>query len=251
MQVVRAVQRVEVQRTFALDESPIRLNRRQIGHHRVAVVAAQHIDVAGHVLQMTGVGHQTAEQVGGGQRVLRGFRHLHGVQVQMQGTGVLAAGRGGQRIVEDPLGLHDPRALCGFTGSGVPQRPCREVDQRVGGQRLHVDVVGVGLGQRRHRVGVGGVAGLQGVGVVRVVGGEAGLQRLDQAAFDRRGATLGGQAQFHPGAGQRGGQVDGVERLPGLVVVRVRSSRRHPSARSRGRDRVRARGRNSGSPLRG
>ena len=28
---------------------------------------------------------------------------------------------------------------------GVPQRPCGHVDQRVGGQRLHVDVVGVGL----------------------------------------------------------------------------------------------------------
>ena len=113
------------------------------------------------------------------------------------------AGRGGQRIVEDPLGLHHPRAGRRLAGSGVPQRPCRHVDQRVGGQRLHVDVVGIRLGQRRHRVGVGGAAGLQGVGVIRVVSGEAGLQRLDQSLFDRRRATRGRQAQFHPRAGQR------------------------------------------------
>ena len=37
-----------------------------------AVVAAQHVDVAGHVLQVAGVGHQSAQEVGRGQRVLRG-----------------------------------------------------------------------------------------------------------------------------------------------------------------------------------
>ncbi len=42
-------------------------------------------------------------------------RHLHGVQVQMQHAGVFAARRGGQRIVEDPLGLHHPRS-----GAGSP-----------------------------------------------------------------------------------------------------------------------------------
>ena len=220
VQVVRPVQRVEVQRPFAVDETPIHLYRSQIRHHRIAVIAAQHVDVAGHVLQVARVGHQIPQQVRGGQRVLRTGRHLHGVQVEVQDAGVCPAGGGGKRLVENPLGLHHPRAGRRLAGSGVPQRPCGQVDQRVGGQRLHVDVVGISLGQRRHRVGVGGAAGLQGVGVVRVVSGESGLQRLDQPLFDRRRPTSGRQAQFHPRAGQRGRQVDGVERLPCLVVVR-------------------------------
>ncbi len=169
---------------------------------------------------MACVGHQVAQQVRGGQRILRGRRHLHGVQIQMQDPGVFASGRRGQRVVEDPLGLHHPRPRRRLAGSGVPQRPCGDVDQRVGGQRLHVDVVGVRLGEGDHGVGVGGVPGVQRVGVVRVVGGEAGLQRLDQAVFDGRCATFGGQAEFHPRPRQRRGHVDGVERLPCLVVVR-------------------------------
>ena len=84
VQIVRAIQRVEVQRSLAVDETPINLYRRQIRHHRVAVVAAQHVDVAWHVQQMARVGHQIAQQVRGGQRILRAGRHLHGVQVEMQ-----------------------------------------------------------------------------------------------------------------------------------------------------------------------
>ena len=70
MQIVRAVERVEVQRPLPLDEPAISLHRNLIRHDRAAVVAAQHVDVAGHVLQVARVGHQAAQQIGGGQRVL-------------------------------------------------------------------------------------------------------------------------------------------------------------------------------------
>ena len=149
VQVVRAVQRVEVQRPFAFDEPSISLHRRQIRHHRVAVVTAQHVDMGGHVLQVAGIGHQAAQQVGRGQRVLRGGRHLHGVQIQVQDAGMLPSGGRGQRIVQDPLGLDHPRARRRFAGAGVPQRPRGDVEQCVGGQGLHVDVVGIRLGQLR------------------------------------------------------------------------------------------------------
>src|SRR6185295_578933 len=72
-----------------------------------------------------------------------------------------------------------------------------------------------------HGVGVGAVPGLQRLGVVRIVGGEAGLQRLDQTLYDSRRPTFGGQAEFHSRPCQRRGQVNGVERLPCLVVVRA------------------------------
>ena len=77
---------------------------------------------------------------------------------------------------------------CGFAGSGVPQRPCGDVDQCVGRQCLDVDVVGIGRGQRDHRVGVGRVTRLQASASVGIVGGEAGRQGVDQTAFDRRSA---------------------------------------------------------------
>jgi hypothetical protein len=52
-------------------------------------------------------------------------------------------------------------------------------------------------------------------------GGEAGLQGLDESPFQRRRPAVGGQSEFHSGPGQRRGQVDGVEGLPRLVVVRA------------------------------
>ena len=89
MQVVCAVERIEVQRALAFDEPAVGLHGSQVRHDRAAVVTAQHVDVAGHVLQVAGVGHQAAQQVGRGQRVFGVRRHLHGVQVEVQHAGML------------------------------------------------------------------------------------------------------------------------------------------------------------------
>ena len=137
----------------------------------------------------------------------------------MQHTGVLAAGGRAQGVIEDSFGLQHPRARRRRAGSGVPQRPCGDVDQRVCRQGRHVHVIRVGLGQRRHGVGVRRIPSQQRVGVVRICGWVAGLQRLDQAAFHRRRVAVRGHAEFCPGAGQRRRQVDGVEGVPRLVVV--------------------------------
>jgi hypothetical protein len=61
---------------------------------------------------------------------------------------------------------------------------------------------------------------MQGIGFVWVLAGKAGLQCVNEPVFDGRCASLGGQAEFHPRPCQRRRQVDGVERLPRLVVVR-------------------------------
>ena len=125
VQVVRPVQRVEVQRTRAVDEPPICLHRSVIGHDRAAVVTAQHVDVAGHVLQVAGVGHQAAQQVGRGQGVLGVRRHLHGVQVEVQHAGMAPARLGGERVVEDPLGLERRASPARARRSWCPTTPMR------------------------------------------------------------------------------------------------------------------------------
>ena len=147
----------------------------------------------------------------------------------MQHTGVPASGGRAQRVIEDPFGLQHPRARRRLAGSGVPERPCGHVDQRVCRQSRHVDVIRVGPGQRRHGVGIGRIPGQQRTGVVRIRGWVAGLQRLDQAAFHRGGAAVHPQREFCAGAGQRRRQVDGVEGLPRLVVVGTDRIRDAPS----------------------
>ena len=165
--------------------------------------------------------------------------------------GVFATGGRGQRVVEDPLGLHHPRPRRRLAGLDVPQRPRGDVDERVGGQRLHVDVVGVRLGESDHGVGVGGVPGLQRVGVVRIVGGEAGPQRLDQARVRRpmRDLRRPGRVPSAPAPATRPGRRGRTPPTP--CCSSVRSSRRRPTARSPDRGRAPARARSSGSPLRG
>ena len=60
MQVVGSVERIEVQRALTFDEPAVGLDGGQVGGHRAVVVAAQHVDVGRHVLQVTGVGHESA-----------------------------------------------------------------------------------------------------------------------------------------------------------------------------------------------
>ena len=139
---------------------------------------------------------------------------------------------GPQCVLENSFRFDDAGIGRGFAGPDVPQRPRGDVDQRVGRQRGHVDVVGVGPRQLTHRLGVANEPSLQRVGVVRVVGGKAGRQRLDQATFDRAGPATRGQLQLHPRPRQRRGEIHRVESLPRLVVVRADRVGDAPSRRS-------------------
>ena len=132
---------------------------------------------------------------------------------------MLPTGGRGQRAVQDRLRLHDAGAGGRCSGSGVPQRPRGDVQQRVGRQGLYVDVVRVGRAECDHGVGVARVTRTERFGVGRVGGGKAGRQGAGQTAFDRIRPAVGGQSEFHAGPCQRGREVDRVECLPGLVVV--------------------------------
>lgn len=96
VQIVRAVERIEVQRPRVFDELAVGGLGGQVGLHRAAVIAAEHVEVAGHVLQMPGVGHQSAQQICGRQGGLGVGRHLHGVDVDVQQSRMAAPGVGGQ-----------------------------------------------------------------------------------------------------------------------------------------------------------
>jgi hypothetical protein len=57
--------------------------------HRVAVVAALHVYVGGHVHQVAHVGGQLAQAVAGYQRRLRMRRHFHQVDIEVQKAGMV------------------------------------------------------------------------------------------------------------------------------------------------------------------
>ena len=118
VQVVGAVERVEVQRPFAFDELAVCRHGAQIGFHRAAVVAAQHVDVGGHVLQMAGIGHQSAQQICCGKGGFRVGGHLHGVQIDMQQT---RDGPARHRWPAPHPGSVWPQQLC-EPGAGSPVR---------------------------------------------------------------------------------------------------------------------------------
>ena len=140
---------------------------------------------------------------------------------KVQHAGVLRPARRRERVVENPLGLDDARPRRRLAGRGVPQRPGGDVQQRVGGQRLHVEVVGVRRGQGDHRVGVGGVTGGQGSassGSSREAGRSASIR--SRSTRRRSGRALARRTRRARGRASDAAQVDRVERVPRLVVVR-------------------------------
>ena len=151
----------------------------------------------------------------------------------------VAAGKG-EGGVEQALGLAGAGPERGFAGQRVPERPGGDVDERVRRQRQDIEVLRVCGGHLRHRVGVGLVPGLPGV---RVLGGHRRVakgQRRDEAGggFVDGGARplravqrCARQLDLRPCPAQARGQVDGVERLPALVVVRADRVRDAPVRR--------------------
>lgn len=218
---MRPVERVEVHRTGPRVELLVGDDRAAVVRHHAPVVAAQHVQMRGHVLKMAGVGHQAAQPVRDGQGGLGGGRHLHEVDVQVQDPGVLLARLRGERPLQDGLGLHRAGALGRFAGPQIPQLPGREVHQRVGVERGDIEVVGGEFVHAAHAVRVGLVphrAVLDGFRP-RV----ASPQRADQGLFDGGGAVRLLLGEPHGGVGtvDGTGQVRAVEELPGLVVVRA------------------------------
>jgi len=81
---VHPVERVEVHRTLARGEPVVRGDRVRVRGNDAAVVAAQHVDVGRHVLQVAAVGDEIPEPVGDPQRAFWLRRHFHQVDVHVQ-----------------------------------------------------------------------------------------------------------------------------------------------------------------------
>ncbi|MNC40845.1 hypothetical protein D3C75_895850 [compost metagenome] len=160
---VASVEGVEIQRPFALQEFAVGDDGPAVGGQRGIVVAAQHIDVRGHVSQVPGIRHQVAQGIAGAQGPFRVGRHFHGVDVHVQHARMWRF-----TLVHALQGLFQyGHCLQGIgTGHGgaaleVPQLPGCAVDQRLGKQRGNVDIVAeVGI-NLAHRLGIRIVAATQ------------------------------------------------------------------------------------------
>ena len=113
MDVVRIIRaRIEAQRAAVPDVIAIRLDRALVGEDGVVILAHPHINVRGHVDQMSGRRRVIPQPVGGGQSVLRMRSRLDGVNVEMVRTRMIGITR---RDVsergEDFLRLGPGRAL--------------------------------------------------------------------------------------------------------------------------------------------
>ncbi|EPJ34863.1 hypothetical protein STAFG_8053 [Streptomyces afghaniensis 772] len=219
--VVRPVEGVEVHRAGPPVELLVGGDRVAVGRDDPAVVAAQDVEVRGHVVQVPGVGHDAAQPVGDGEGLFRCRGHLHQVDVEVQHPGVPHTGVGPERAVQHGLGLQGPCALGGLPGRQVPQLPGGEVHQGVGVQGRDVRVFGRQFIHRAHGVRVRLVphrAVLDGLRL-RV----AGSQRADQSLLDRGGPDGLLMGSFHCGMRtlHRPRQFLAVEEFPGLVVVRA------------------------------
>ena len=127
----------------------------------------------------------------------------------------------GERRLEHLSGLGRARALGRPPTAQVPQRPCGHVHQRVSAQSGDIEVVGVRgpnlpHGIRVGRVPLGEVIHRFGVLVSR-------RQRADQLALDCRRPLCQCRRTLRRlvGTTDRGAQIEVVERIPLLVVVRT------------------------------
>jgi hypothetical protein len=173
-----------------------------------------------HVHEMAGVGDERAQLVGDRQRLLGERRHLHQVHVEVDEPGVCAPAGPIERTLEHLLGLERRGALARQARVAIPKRPRREVHQRVAEERRDVEIVGMGAVHITHRPGVVGVP--RDEVARRFVGLIAAPERVDERLLDGRGAVRARARRRDLDArlleGRR--EVDRVERLPLLVVVR-------------------------------
>jgi hypothetical protein len=134
---------------------------------------------------------------------------------------VLAATGPLERTLEHLLGLERRRICLRQARVAIPQRPRRQVHQRVGEERRNVEIIGMRAMHLPHRRGVVGVP--RGEVGRRVVGLVAAPDRFHERPLDRRGTVRARSRRCHLVARllERRREVDGVERLPLLVVVRA------------------------------
>lgn len=161
----------------------------------VGVLADAHVDMGGHVDEVTGVGDAAGETIGGGEAEFGLGPGFDGVDVEVIGAGMIgvSAEHGFERV-EDLLGFGFGMALVG------PIVPGHGVHEGLGEEGQGVGIIRVLAGEEAHAIGeseveVGAILDMVGL----VTGGEGvdvGLFSWGDLGFEREGVLEGG-----PGAG--------------------------------------------------
>ncbi len=220
MIVVLAVAGVEIHPPFAGKELLVRRAGPLVPEDRVLVGAALHVDMAGHVHEVARIRHQGAQRVGGLERLFRGRRHLHQVDVEVQDARVPRCARIAlQRLFEERAAFQCVGPFGRCAGHDVPHLPGRAIEHRLGRDRTDLEAVGMrplcgahGMGE----IGVPGAVILGGL-ALRVAGG----QGADQRGLFIRGPVGPRECRLRCviGRGQRRGLGLRVHQRPGEVVV--------------------------------
>ena len=180
------------------------------GKPGLLVVAAQHVDVARHMVHVAGIGAHPAEPVRRAHAALRHSGHFQQMDMQMEDRRVRRdAGLVGEadRPLANLQRLDNVRIRRRRARLEVPEAPHAAHHQRLDKQRHHVVVVGKAGVDRPHLGGVGVIPLLEflrrhAMRFLETVG-----KRLDQSPFDRTGVS---------GAGAR--KLDMLEAAPGRAV---------------------------------
>ncbi len=191
VEVVAAVERVEVERPLALEVLPVRLDRPLVSDDRRRCrgrTGRRYGSACG------GGGLRRARGCAAGRRLAAPAR---GAATSPSGGCTCAEGRGGARRPLLPCARAPPRARSiastvsapdgRLAGREVPELPRRAVHERLGEQRRDVEVVGEPRVDVTHRRCVCVVPDRAILG--RNLGGIPVRERFDESAFDRRRAV--------------------------------------------------------------
>ena len=122
--VVLSVAGVDVERPFAVVIFPVGVHRFLVPENDVVVVAAEHVDVRGHMHEMACVRDKGAQDVSLPKGRLGRRGHLHQVDVEVQQTGVRhGVGAAGKGVFKRAFGLHRGGTAGGLAGFQIPHLP--------------------------------------------------------------------------------------------------------------------------------
>ena len=219
MQVVNAVERVEVRRARVGLEPVVDVGRGQVSIKDVLVVSAEYVDVRGHVHEMAGIRHEVLEPVAVTEGAFGVRRHLHQVDVHVQQARMIPGARGlFKGALKDSHSLGGRGIRVRYALVKIPELPRRPVHHGLGIETGDVEVVGVCLVDRLHRGSEAVVEGL--IVFDRGVGGIARCQYLNESTLCRR---RGLERKTRPEGLMRAFECRalllGGEHLPRLVIV--------------------------------
>ena len=138
-------------------------------------MAAQDIDMAGHVLQMTRIRHQVEKRIGGFLGALGVSGHFHGMDVHVENARVLPSAFDAlQGVFKHGDRFQRVGALCRPAGL-VPQLPGRAVQQRLGEQRRDLQMTAIPGMNAAHGNGIGVVPAVEIVATAKRITGQKRL----------------------------------------------------------------------------